>query len=83
PKVDGKTQRNRDEVRKKILQDELKAEEKALVESAAALKEGEATRLGDERNYQKYLDRVQRLKDTVALHEKNVAAIRKELSGLK
>ena len=32
-------------------------------------------------NYQKYLDRVQKLKDEVALHEKNVAALQKELSG--
>ena len=43
----------------------------------------EATRLGDERNYQKYLDRVQGLKDNVALHEKNVEALNKELAGIR
>jgi len=83
PKVDGKTQKDRDDVRKRILEDELKAEEKNLSEAQAALQEGEATRLGDERNYQKYLDRVQKLKDTVAQHEKNVEAIRRELTALR
>ena len=39
-------------------------------------------RLGDERNYQKYLDRIQGLKDNVALHERNVDALRKEISKL-
>ena len=83
PKVDGKTQKDRDDVRRKILEDELKSEEQALTEAQQALQEGEATRLGDERNYQKYLDRVQKLKDAVQGHEQNVAAIRKELAGLK
>lgn len=83
PKVDNKTQKDRDDVRRKILEDELTAEEQALAEAQRVLQEGEATRLGDERNYQKYLDRVQKLKDNVDLHEKNVAAIRKELAGLK
>lgn len=83
PKVDGKTQKDRDDMRRRILEDELRAEERALSESQAALQEGEATRLGDERNYQKYLDRVQGLKDTVAQHEKNVEAIRRELAAVK
>ena len=83
PKVDGKTQKDRDDMRRNILADELQAEEKALAEAQAALKEGEAVRLGNERNYQKYLDRVQGLKDTLDLHEKNVAALRKELTGLR
>lgn len=83
PKVDGKTQKDRDDVRKRILGEELKAEEKSLVEAQAALQEGEATRNGNERNYQKYLDRVQGLRDTVVQHEKNVDAIRRELAALK
>ena len=83
PKVDGQTQRARDDVRRKILEDELAQEEKSLADAQQALKDGEAVRLGDERNYQKYLDRVQGLKDSVSLHEQNVAAIKQELSGLK
>ena len=83
PKVDGKTQKDRDDVRKRILEDELRAEEKNLNEAQVALREGEATRNGDERNYQKYLDRVQKLKETVTQHEKNVEAIRRELTALR
>jgi hypothetical protein len=83
PKVDGKTQKDRDDMRRRILEDELRTEEKALSESQAALQEGEATRLGDERNYQKYLDRIQGLKDAVAQHEKNVDAIRRELAAIR
>jgi Domain of unknown function (DUF4124) len=81
PKVDGATQRNRDASRKKILEDELKAEEKLLGDAKQALTEGEAERRGDERNYAKYQERVQKLKDTVAQHEKNIAALKKEMGG--
>ena len=82
PRVDSDTQRKRDLSRRNILEEELRNEQKALDEAKKSLKEGEATRLGSERNYQKYLDRVQGLKDTVETHQKNVEAIRKELSNL-
>jgi Domain of unknown function (DUF4124) len=80
PKVDSETQRKRDQGRKQILEDELKTEQKLLEDAKKALTEGEGTRLGNERNYQKYLDRIQGLRDTVGLHEKNVEAIKKELN---
>jgi len=84
PKVDNQTQRKRDDQRKQILQEELATEEKALADSKVALKEGEAQRLGDEaRNYQKYLDRIKKLKDNVALHEKNIEALKKELGEFR
>lgn len=83
PKVDRDTQRQRDQSRRQILQDELESESKLLDEAKKALAEGEATRKADERNYQKYLDRVQKLKDTVTLHTKNVDALKKEIAALK
>ena len=83
PKVDARTQRDRDDVRKKILEDELKNEEQELIQAQQALQEGESVRNGNEKNYQKYLDRVQKLKDSVSIHEKNIAALRKELAGLR
>ncbi len=83
PRVDGDTQKKRDTVRQQLLNEELANEQKQLVESKQALKDGEAVRLGDERNYQKYIERVQKLKDTVTLHEKNVAALQKELGIVK
>lgn len=83
PRVDGETQKQRDGTRRSILEQELAAERNLLDEAKKALAEGEATRLGDERNYQKYLDRVQGLKDNVTLHEKNVEALNKELAGVR
>lgn len=83
PNVDPATQRKRDDARRKILQDELAVEEKALEDARKALAEGKAVRLGSERNYQRYLDRIQGLEDRVAQHERNVTALKQELSNLR
>ncbi len=77
------TQRARDNDRRRILEDELRNEEERLANLRGEYKNGEPDRLGDERNYQKYLDRVQRLKDGVARSESNVATIRRELATIK
>jgi len=83
PNVDPTTQRRRDDSRRKILEDELAVEERSLAEARKALTEGEATRMGGERNYQRYLERVQGLKDRVSQHERNVGALKQELSNLR
>lgn len=84
PKIDNQTQKKRDDQRKQILQEELATEEKSLADAKTALRDGESQRLGDEvRNYPKYLDRIKKLKDNVALHEKNIEALKRELGELK
>lgn len=83
PRVDDSTQRNRDNDRRRILSQELATEEKFLEESKKALAEQESVRNGDERNYAKVLERLQPYKDKVALHERNIEAIKKEIGGLK
>jgi hypothetical protein len=83
PSVDTATQKKRDDSRRKILEEELEEEQELLDEAKQALSEAESVRLGDESNYQKFLDRVQPYKEAVALHEKNVAALKQELAGLK
>lgn len=83
PKVDPSAQRARDSDRRRILEDELKREETRLAELKAVYKDGEPDRLGDERNYQKYLDRVQRLKEDIGRSEGNVASIRRELAAIR
>lgn len=83
PKVDGETQKKRDNARRRILEEELAQEESLLAEAKQQLAQQEAVRLGDERNYQKYLDRVQPYKSAVVLHEKNVTALRQELANLR
>lgn len=80
PSVDNGTQSKRDEGRRKILENELANEQKALADAKKAYTDGAATRNGDEtRNYQKYLDRVQKLQDAVTERQKNVDALRSEL----
>lgn len=83
PRVDDSTQKNRDNDRRQILQGELETEQKLLAQAQKDLAEQESVRNGDERNYQKYLDRIQSYKDKLALHERNIEALNKELSRLR
>ncbi len=83
PRVNDDTQKGRDTDRRRILDQELATEQQNLEQARKDLTEGEATRLGNEKNYQKYLDRVQALKDNVALHERNVEALKREMATLK
>ena len=54
-----------------------------LEQAKKELAEQEAIRNGDERNFQKVLDRVQPYKDRVAQHERNIQQIQRELSNLR
>jgi len=90
PKVDGETQRGRDDTRRKILQDELNAEEKLLEEAKQNLMEGESNpevfKGADGRTYRnvaKYEEKIKPLNDQVELHQQNIAALKTELSKLK
>ncbi|HEY9379608.1 MAG TPA: DUF4124 domain-containing protein [Burkholderiales bacterium] len=83
PKVDAETQHGRDDTRRKILEGELTSEENQLAEARAKLAEQDAVRLGDERNYQKKLDRLQPYREAVEQHEKNIQALQKEIGNLK
>jgi len=83
PKVDAATQKNRDGARRRILEEELGGEEKALAQAKVELTEQEGIRTGDERNYQKVLDRLQKYRDEVERHQKNVEALKKELGNVK
>jgi hypothetical protein len=83
PRVDTGAQRTRDADRRRILEDELKKEEMRLAELRAEFNNGEPERRGDERNYQRYLDRVQRLKDDIARSESAVSSLRREMAALK
>lgn len=82
PKVDGKTQKKRDDERRRILEVELATEQKALDSAKKALEEQEAVRTGGERNYAKFLERVQPFRDTVTTHERNIEAIKREIANL-
>ena len=83
PRVAPDTQRARDDTRRQVLEKELAGEEKALAEAKKALVDQEAVRYGNERNYQKVLDRLQPFKNDVELHQRNVDALKKEIANLK
>jgi hypothetical protein len=83
PKVDAPTQQQRDTERRKILEQELANEQKLLDQAKKDLAEQEAIRLGSERNYQRVLDRLAPFQKKVALHESNIANLRKEMSTLR
>lgn len=45
-------------------------------------KDGVPDRLGSERNYQRYLNRVERLKEEINVRENNLNVLKKELQNL-
>lgn len=89
PRVDKATQSKRDDKRRQILLDELETEKKALEDAKKAYAEGKAvpevTKTpdgGTRRNVGKYEEKMQRLQTEVAVHEKNVELLQKELDSL-
>ena len=65
-----------------ILEKELAAEEQDLAKAREALAAQEAVRFGDERNYARVQERLQPYKDRIETHEKNIEALKRELSSL-
>jgi hypothetical protein len=81
-RVDPGAQRVRDSDSRRILEGELRREEERLAELKREYNNGEPERQGNERNYQKYLDRVADLKSGIARKESDIAAIKRELAKL-
>nr|WP_314626199.1 DUF4124 domain-containing protein [uncultured Noviherbaspirillum sp.] len=83
PKIDSSTQKARDSDRMQILTEEMKVEERKLAALRQEYKNGEPDRLGDERNFAKYQERVALMKDDVSRTEKNIEALKREIGNLK
>jgi hypothetical protein len=81
-RVDPAEQRARDSDARRILTAELRREEERLAEMQREYNNGEPERRGDERNYQKYLDRVAEMKSSIQRKEADIAAIKRELAKL-
>jgi hypothetical protein len=83
-RVDASTQRNRDETRRKILQEELDSAEKRLTEARQKLTEQDSSRSAEERAMpQRALERLKPYQEEVGREEQNVASLRRELSNLR
>jgi hypothetical protein len=78
PRVSMDTQKSRDGDRRYILEQELSAENKHLEEARKALAEKLATPAANAPSTQ-----LQPLRDRIALHERNLDALRREMSNLK
>lgn len=84
PRIDAETQKGRDDMRRRVLADELNAEEKLLVEARTAYADGAPAPLPEERaDAEKYRQRIARLRQSVGVHEKNIEALKKELTTIK
>lgn len=82
PRVDSTTQKGRDDIRRKVLNEELVTEEKLLAEARAAYAYGTPPPTPEEQiTPEKYAARVDRLRQAVSLHEKNIEALKKELAA--
>ena len=79
-RIDPAVQKARDSDARRILETELRRDEDRLAELRKEYNAGEPERRGDERNYQKYLDRAAELKAAIARKENDIAAIKRELA---
>lgn len=75
PRVSGDTQKSRDSDRKRILEQELASEQRNYDEARRSIAEQEQAKAS--------VDRLQPLKDRLALHERNLVALKKEIGNLR
>ena len=81
-RIDPAEQRARDNDARRILDAELKREEERLAAMRTEFNNGEPERRGDEKNNQKYIDRVSDMKAALARKENDIASIKRELAKL-
>jgi predicted RNase H-like nuclease (RuvC/YqgF family) len=83
PRIESQIQKRRDQDRLQILMEEVRTEESRLSELRREYQNGEPERLGSERNYAKYQERVALMKDDIQRSEKNIEALKREIGNLK
>ena len=83
PRIESQIQKRRDQDRLQILMEEVRTEESRLSELRREYQNGEPERLGSERNYAKYQERVALMKDDIQRTEKNIEALKREIGNLK
>jgi hypothetical protein len=81
-RVDPAAQRARDADKRRILGEELKREEDRLEGMRREFNNGEPERRGDERNFQRYLDRVAEMRAAIQRTEADIAALKREIAKL-
>ena len=79
-KVDPAEQKARDNDARRILEGELKREEDRLAAMKTEYNNGQPERQGNEKNYQKYIDRVADMKSAIDRKESDIAALKREIA---
>ena len=83
PASGNSEQRARDSDTRSILEAELKKAEARLAEQQKEFNNGEPEKQGIEgRNYQRYLDRVAEMKESIARHQSDIAGLKREIGRL-
>lgn len=82
PKESAETRASAKERQRDILEKELADEQQKLAQARQELTEQQGARTSDDRtdSYSKVQERLQRYKDSVDLHQKNIEALRRELA---
>ncbi|MGH8802904.1 MAG: DUF4124 domain-containing protein [Casimicrobiaceae bacterium] len=82
PRVEPEVQKSRDDMRRKILDDELAKEQKLLATAQDDYGNGAPQPLPDEKSdAEKYRQRIERLHQAVMLHQRNIDALRREIAA--
>ncbi len=81
-RIDPASQRARDTDARRILENELRVEEERLAALKKDYNSGQPERQGDEKNYQRYVERVAEMSAAIARKEGDVAALRREIQKL-
>ena len=83
PSFGGPEQKARDSDSRSILESELRKAESKLAEQQKEFNNGEPEKQGIEgRNYQRYLDRVAEMKDSITRNVSDIAGLKREISRL-
>lgn len=82
PRIDADTQRKRDLNRRSILEEELANEQRLLAERRQELAQAEARR-STENRHNPPQEQLQRLRENLLLHERNITALQSELDKLR
>ncbi|MBS0327618.1 MAG: DUF4124 domain-containing protein [Proteobacteria bacterium] len=84
PRVAPDVQKSRDDTRRRILDDELAKEQKLLAAAQQEYGNGAPQPLADEKSdAEKYRERIERLRQAVVLHQRNIDALRKEIAATR
>lgn len=81
-RIDPGVQKQRDNDRRSVLETELRQAESRLAELRREYADGNPERLGSERNYARFQERVSELKAALSRQEADVAALKRELAKL-